>query len=104
MTQRVKDKIIGAIIGTSSSLVVGIILIFVSGMRADAKAFKNLVNDKLDKIEFEQFLIKNKEELERIELQNASGLENMEKRLKDYYDTRHEDLKDFMKEINKLKL
>lgn len=62
MTQRMKDKIVGGLIGTASGVVVGLVLFFFGGIRTEAQSFKDLVNEKVDKGEFMEFKEENKEQ------------------------------------------
>jgi len=55
MTQRMKDKVVGGVIGTSSALLVSLVMFFFGGVRTDAQSFKALVNSKVDRIELDEY-------------------------------------------------
>lgn len=54
MTGRNKDKIIGGLIGTGSSIMAGIALFSFTSVKTDSRDFKKLVDSKLDKSEYYQ--------------------------------------------------
>ena len=99
MTNKMRDRIWGGLIGTGGAVISGIILFWMAGFRVEAQALDKLVNDKIGRNEFEKFEIQNNRDHEELKKENNTDLLLMEKRLKDYYDKRHEDMKDFIEAI-----
>lgn len=96
MTQRMKDKLIGGVIGTVSGLIVGLVLFFFGGVRMEAQAFEDLVDSKVDKEVFQEFKEVNEKEHLKLEAARKSDLETVTK----HFDTRIEDLKEWIKLLN----
>lgn len=96
MTRRMKDKLYGAILGTSGSIIAGLVLLFFGWLRTDAKEYEQALKQKVDVIEFKEFTKQN--EVDHIELRQYSD-QNM-KNLKDHIDTRFDDLFRYLDDKN----
>lgn len=105
MVQKVKDRIVGGTIGTVSGIIIGLFLLFFGGARADTKAFKELVNNKVDVEVFNDFRIENEKEHKEIEseikTEFSKDLTDLEKRLNREADIRNHNLEELIKSINK---
>lgn len=101
MVQKVKDKLIGGVIGTVNGIIVGLVILFFGGVRTDTKAFKELVNKKVDVEVFDKFKnenkIEHKEIKAEIKLEYNQDLRDMEKRLNREADIRNQSLIELIK-------
>ena len=65
MTQRMRDKIFGTLLGLASSVITGIILISVTGLKANSDDKQAEIDSKVDKVEFAQYKTDHEKEHEK---------------------------------------
>jgi hypothetical protein len=90
MAPKVRDRIINALIYVASGICVAMVMYFVNNKDADAQELERKIDSKLDKIEFTEYEKQHK--IEHVDQEN---------RIIQHFDSRFDDFKDFMIELNK---
>jgi hypothetical protein len=83
MVQKVKDRLIGGGIGTASGIIVGLVLFFFGGVRSEANAFKDLVDNKVDINYYEKDQERRWSSHDNVHELEAKSIENIENDVED---------------------
>jgi len=97
MVQKVKDRIIHALIVVITGIVVSIFSVAYANNKLDSKEQIKIIEGKVDKTEFEKY----KAENETAHLKLESDRKEDIKEYKEFMNIRFDDLKDFLKKHNK---
>jgi hypothetical protein len=97
MAPKVKDRIINALIMFASGAGVALFMLFVTNKKLAATELREDVDSKVGITEFTEFKNENHKAHLKLEKDRKEDL----KEITDHFDSRFEDFKDFMIELNK---